>query len=244
MKILAIVYTLGEIHVNRPEAEQFILMHKMGISVDIMCNKDSEYEQIFKDAGLKIVGNYPKSKNDKKAIQEIRELIIKENYVILHLLRRKSIACGIKAARDLPIKIVVYRGASGLYWHDPTAYENALNPHVDKVICVCERIKEDISKQLFFNKNKAVTIYKGHNHVWYDNVEKADLSNFKTPEKTIIVSCIAINRKWKGIPTLLDAIDLLPKKANIHVLLIGNGMDTRYYRTKISKTSIKIRFTP
>ena len=62
MKILAIVYTLGEIIKNQPEDEQFILMHKMGISLDFMSNKDSEYEQIFKDAGLQVVGDYQRVK--------------------------------------------------------------------------------------------------------------------------------------------------------------------------------------
>lgn len=234
MKILAIIYTLGEVHVNRPEAEQFILMQKMGIDVHIMCHKNSEYEKIFKDSGLKVVGDYPKNKFERGAINKIRELIISEKYDILHLLRRHSIACGLKAAKNLSVKVVVYRGASGLYWHDPTAYENALNSRVDKVICVCDRIRKDIGKQLFFNKDKAITIYKGHNHAWYADVSPADLSELNIPKDAIIVSCIANNRKWKGIPTLLDAFDLLPIEMEIHLILVGHGMNTPYYKRKIS----------
>lgn len=234
MKILAIVYTLGEVHVNRPEAEQFIAMHKMGISVDVMCHRNSAYENIFRNAGLSVVGDYPKNKFDKEAIQTIRDLVIHEKYDILHLLRRHSIACGLRAVKNLPVKVVVYRGASGLYWHDPTAYENALNSRVDKVICVCDRIKNDIRKQLFFKREKAVTIYKGHNHAWYADVEKADLSDLEIPNNAIIVSCIANNRKWKGVPTLLDAFNRLPFKEEIHLVLVGHGMDTPYYRRKIA----------
>ena len=232
-----IIYTQDDNHVIRSEADQFIVMHKMGIEVDIMCHEDSEYRQIFIDAGLKVVGDFPKSKNDKYSIKQIRKLLIHEKYDILHVLRRQAIACGLRAAKGLPVKIVVYRGASGLYWHDPTAYENALNPRVDKVICVCDRIRGDICKQLFFNKRKAITIYKGHNHVWYSDVPKADLGDLKLPKNAVIVACIANNRKWKGVPTLLDAFDQLPVKEEIHLLLIGHGMDTAYYVSKIAKNT-------
>lgn len=237
MKVLAIIFTQGDIHVIRSEADQFIMMQKKGIEIDIMCHKGTEYEQIFKEAGLRVVGDFPQSKSDKRSIRNIRDLLIHEKYDILHVLRRQAIACGLKAAKGLPVKIIAYRGASGLYWHDPTAYENALNPRIDKVICVCDRIRKDISKQLFFKSDKAITVYKGHNHAWYNDVKKADLSELKIPKDAILVSCIANNRKWKGVPTLLDAFNRLPVDKEIHLLLIGHGMDTPYYINKIARNA-------
>ena len=235
MKVLAVVSTKTNINIVRPEAEQFITMHQMGIRVDIICDRDSEYAERFLAANMKIVGEYPKNKKDAKATAAIRSLLISEKYDILHALHRKSIACGIRAAKDLPVKIVAYRGSSGLYWHDPTAYQTALNPRVDKVICVCNDIKRQLSKQLFFDKSKAITIYKGHRMEWYKNIPKADLSELNIPKDAFVIACPANNRKWKGIPTFLNAINLLPKSANIHLLLIGMGMDTPFYVKKINE---------
>lgn len=234
MKVLAIVGTYGNATVIRPETEQFLEMHNMGIHVDIMCHPDTEYEKIFASSGMKIVGSFPHNKKDEKATAAIRNLLEKENYDILHVLGRTSIACGIRAAKNLPVKIVAYRGASGLYWHDPTAYENVLNPRVDKVICVCNDIRDNLHKQLFFKKSKAVTVYKGHRMPWYQSVQASNLSTLNIPPNAFIIACSANNRKWKGIPTFLEALNLIPDEYNFQVLLLGNGMDTPFYKKRIS----------
>lgn len=239
MKILAIISTQAATNIIRPEAEQFIAMHKRGIRLDIICHKKSEYAKRFLNAGMRIVGEFPDSKNDKNAIKAIRQLLIDEKYDILHALHRKSIACGLKASKGLPVKIVAYRGASGLYWHDPSAYENALNPRVAKVICVCDTIRRNISKQLFFKSKKAVTVYKGHMMEWYKDISKADLGQLHIPKDALLITCPANNRKWKGIPTFLDAFHSLPEDANIHVLLVGSGMDTPFYQKKIDQNKNK-----
>lgn len=237
MKVLAIVGTHGNSNIIRPEAEQFIEMHKMGIQVDIMCHPDTEYEKIFASEGIKIAGAFPQNKKDEKATAEIRNLLVSGNYEILHVLNRTSIACGIKAAKGLSVKVVAYRGASGLYWHDPTAYENVLNPRVDKVICVCNDIRDNLRKQLFFKNNKAVTIYKGHRLEWYQAIQGANFSHLNISDNAFVIACSANNRKWKGIPTFLEAVNLIPEEYDFHVLLLGDGMDTPYYKKRISNNN-------
>ncbi len=243
MKVLSIVTTAEDTHAIRPEIEQFIAIHRQGIQVDIMTQADTEYAKIMARKGLKIVGNFPKSKNDKKSIANIRQLLIQEQYDILHVLQRKAIACGLRAAKGLPTKVVVYRGASGLYWHDPSAYKNALNPRVDKVICVCNRVRDHLRQQLFFRKEKALTIYKGHSLRWYQDVKAASRHALGVAEGDFIVLCVAKMRKWKGIPTLLEAVKHLPQESKIKILLVGNGMDKAFYKKKIeqNKNCDKIR---
>lgn len=234
MKILAILSTGGSLHGLRPEVEYFIEMHRMGIDIDVCTDLDTVYASIMKRNGMNIVGSFPKNKNDKKWIKDTRSLLIKNKYDIIHSLQRKAIACALKASKGLVVKNVVYRGASGLYWHDPSAYENALNPRVDKVICVCNDIRDNIRKQLFFKNDKAITIYKGHDTSWYDDIESVDRKQLGIEEDDFVIACTANNRKWKGIPTFLDAIDLLPSEVNIKILLIGGGMDSSYYLKKIA----------
>lgn len=234
MRILAVITTGGSTHALRPEVEQFIEMHRNGISIDIMTQPDTVYADILRKEGISIVGNFPETKKDKAVTAHIRNLLIKEKYDILHVLHRKAIACGLRAAKKLPVKVVVYRGASGMYWHDPSAYENALNPRADKIICVCNDIRNNLRKQLFFVKNKAVTVYKGHRMEWYEDIKAIPRKAFNLTEKDFVIACTANNRKWKGIPVFLDAINLLPQDCNIHILLVGNGMDSPYYQKKIN----------
>lgn len=238
MKVLAVISTQGSINTLRPDTEQFIEMSKF-VSIDIMTQQNSDYAKIIKDAGIPILGDFPEHKKDKEVTQQIRELLIKNNYDILYVLHRKAIACGLRAAKGLKTKVVVYRGASGMYWHDPSAYENALNPRVSKVICVCNDIRDNLHKQLFFKKGKAITVYKGHRMQWYQDVKKANLKELGVDEGDFTLACTANNRKWKGIPTLLDAIDLLPTDAKIKLLLVGNGMDSPYYKKKIDSNKNK-----
>lgn len=230
MKILAIISTKAALNVIRPEAEQFIAMHNMGIKIDIICYANTEYAERFKNAGLNIVGEFPKHKKDKAAIVEIRNLLITNKYDIVHALHRTSIACSIQASKGLAVKLIAYRGASGLYWHDPTAYENALNPRIDKVICVCDDIRKNISKQLFFKRDKAVTIYKGHNLEWYAGIKKATKAEFNIPQDAFTITWVANNRKWKDLKSFLGAINNLPTKLPIHALIIGEGIDTPFYQ--------------
>lgn len=239
MKILAILTTESDKHSLRPEIEQFIEMHRQGISIDVMTHLDSEYAMILRNEGVKIVGDFPATKRSKSAIQDIRTLLIQNDYDILHVLQRKAVACGLKAARGLRTKIVVYRGASGLYWHDPSAYENALNPRVDKVICVCNDIRNNLRNQLFFRKDKAITVYKGHELEWYKDIVALPRTELDLSDKSFVIACTANSRKWKGIPTFLDAVNLLPQDSNIQILLIGNGMDSSFYQNKINRNSNK-----
>lgn len=234
MRILVILTTGSSIHSLRPEIEYFIKMHQMGISIDVCTHTDSEYAKILKKEGINIVGGFPTSKNDKRIIQQIRTLLKTNRYDIVHTLRKKAIACALKAAKGLNVKVVVYRGASGLYWHDPSAYQSALNPRVDKVICVCNDIRDNLRKQLFFKKAKAVTVYKGHSLEWYKDIKAIDRKELGLSEDDFVLACTANNRKWKGISIFLDAINLLPTDSKINILLVGNGMDSPYYQKKIN----------
>lgn len=230
---MAIIYTRDELNSVRPEAEQFIKLHQTGIEIDVICHKDSFYENEFKRNNMSVVGDYPINKKDKKATQHIRKLLTQNAYDILHVLHRPAIVCGIKAAKGLSVKVIVYRGASGLYWHDPTAYENALHPRVDKVICVCDDVKKNLQKQLFFKKDKAMRIYKGHDLSWYKGVKPFDLGFTEEKKDPFIVTCVANNRKWKGVSDVLKAVQQLPQSTNLKVLLVGRGLDEAFYNKQI-----------
>ncbi|NCP46173.1 MAG: glycosyltransferase family 1 protein, partial [Flavobacteriales bacterium] len=147
----------------RPEAEIFLGLKQKGVEITIITEKDSEYAKKFEAAGIRVIDGLPKKKNCGKSQELIRNELIQGKYDALLLYNSKAISNGIKAAKNLPVKVILYRGYTGnINWWDPTAYTKYLHPRVNKIICNANAIQELFERQLFFKKGKAVTINKGH----------------------------------------------------------------------------------
>ncbi|MEX0813395.1 MAG: glycosyltransferase family 4 protein [Chitinophagales bacterium] len=212
---------------SRPEAAIFLGLKQKGVDVEIITDAESEHAQKFKAAGIPVIDALPKKKFSKKSVELIKNRLEKGKHDILLLYNSKAIINGIKAAKNLPVKVVLYRGYTGnIHWWDPTAYAKFLHPRVDKIICNAKAIQELFEKQLFFKKGKAVTINKGHDLNWYRAIEKTDLSEFGIPENAFVVSCVANARRMKGIKYLVKAMDYIPQAMPLHLLLVGKGLDS------------------
>lgn len=214
---------------SRPEAELFIGLQKTGkVDVTIMTFPDAGYIQKFENAGIKVIGYHPEKKISREAVKKIRHELKRGRYHILHLFNRRCITNGIFAARGLPVKVILYRGfTGGIYWYDPSAYLKYLHPRVNKVMCLAKSIEEHLNRQLFFNPDKAVTINKGHLPEWYTNVGPVDRHKLGFSDDDFIVTCVANSRKMKGIPYLIKATYHIPSNISLHILLVGNNMDTK-----------------
>jgi glycosyltransferase involved in cell wall biosynthesis len=216
-----------DFHSVRPEAEIFIGLKKAGLDVHVMTYADSEYGKRFKEAGIKVIDFHPQEKFNKEEQKFIRDLFVKEQYDVVHLFNSRAIINGIKAAKGLKTKVVLYRGYSGnIHWYDPTAYWKFLNPRVDKIMCNSIGVENLIRSQKFTNKDKAITINKGHKTDWYSGVEPSDIrQELGIPEDAFLLINVANNRKMKGIPYLLEAMNQLPEGLPIHLILLGKRMD-------------------
>lgn len=236
IKVLAIS-NYRDYHIVRPEAEIFLGLKKEGLDVHVMTYGDCEYAQVFREAGIHVIDFHPESKFDKEEQRFIRENFEKEKYDIVHLFNSQAIIHGIKAAKGLPTKVVLYRGYSGnIHWYDPTAYVKFLHPRVDAIMCNSVGVEEIIKKQKLYNKQKAVTINKGHRTEWYSDVVKANIrEEFGISENAFVLINVANNRRMKGIPYLLSALNHLPPGLNIHLILLGKGMDNEENREIISQ---------
>lgn len=215
-------------HTVRPEAEIFIGLAEMGFDIHIMTYKEAEYGEKFEAAGIKVIHFHPKKKFNKEEIQFIRSYIKAEGIQILQLFNNKAIVNGIQAARGTEVKVVLYRGYSAnINWWDPTMYIKFLHPRVDKIFCNSQGVTELLQRQLFFKKSKALTINKGHRLEWYENYKPADIkSELKLPENAFLLINVANNRRMKGIPYLLEAMNNIPEELPIHLLLVGNNYET------------------
>ena len=228
MKILVISDYRETVSV-RPEAELYIrLAQRKDVEIEIMTFGAAEYTQKFRAVGIKVIDFYPTKKRDKTSIQRIKDTLIEGQHDILHLYTGIAITNGIPAAKKLPVKIVLYRGYTGnIHWYDPSAYFKYLSPHVDSVWCIADATRDLIKKNLiFFQKNKPVSITKGHDPKWYEGVEKADLSDLNLPSNAFIAAHVSNVRPMKGIPYLIKATYHLPTDLPIYFLFAGRGMET------------------
>lgn len=244
-KIL-VISNYQSFHTVRPEAEIFIGLAKMGVEVHIMTQENSEYGKRFKEVGIKVINFHPQKKKDAEEILIIRKQLIEENYDILQLFNNKAILAGIAAAKDLAIKVVLYRGYTGnISWLDPIAYLKFLHPRVDNIICNSIGVEQHLHKQKYFDKSKTKVINKGHKLDWYKSVKPMNIrKEFGIPDNAFVIVNVANNRTMKGIPYLLQAIHALPKKdVNVHLLILGGGMDTTLNQRIIKRGRHKDKIT-
>ena len=234
-------------HTVRPEAEIFIALAKKGLEITVMTFGDSAYVQLFREAGIDVIEFHPTKKLDKLEIQTIKDVLVKKKIDILHLFNSQAIINGIQAAKNLPVKIVLYRGYTGnIHWYDPSMYIKYLHPRVDAIQCNSVGVANLFKRQLFFNKSKAYAINKGHRIEWYQDVKPADVRReFNIEENALVLINVANNRKMKGIPYLLKAMAMLDENLPIHLLLVGRDMDTTSNLSLInnSPAKSKVHFT-
>lgn len=213
-------------HSDLPETQQFIGLKAAGVYLEVMCPDEAPHRQKLIDAGISVHSQDLKSRFDKRGTQQIRQLLISGQFNIIHCFNNKAVSNGLRASKGLPVKFIAYRGIVGnVSFFDPMSWTTYLNPRVDKIICVANAIRDHFHNMRFLfwglNKDKIITIYKGHDLSWYQ-APAIPRAEWGIPEDAFLVGCTANERPRKGLPYLIEACKGLPTEANIHLLLIGN----------------------
>ena len=226
-------------HTVRPEAEIYIGLAKLGFDVHIMTSQESEYTQIFRDNGIHVEIFHPQKKKNTADIQRIRTYIIEHSIDILQVFNNKGIRAGIPAVKGLQTKLVLYRGYAGnVEWWNPISYMRFFHPRVDKIICNSQGVEKYLQSQMLTKRlrEKTITINKGHRYEWYAHVTPIDIRiECKIPDSAFVLVNMANDRRMKGIPYLLEAMNTLPQELEVHLLLVGGGMDKPKYQNIIKK---------
>ncbi|MFO6423880.1 glycosyltransferase family 4 protein [Motilimonas sp. KMU-193] len=225
----------------RPEAELFVGLAQMGHDITVMTQGEAEYCKRLEEHGIKVVDCYPKRKICFDTIAKIRRELSAHDYDICYAFNSKTIPNAGFACIGFKVKFIVYRGTTGgLYRHDPSAYLTILHPRVDAVVCVSKAVQEDVQSKVWRNKDKVITIYKGHSLDWY-KVAPTDRSTLGLKETDIVGICAAHVRPSKGIDVLLAATNEI-SNPNFHLLLAGHGFEPHFAAMKNSKMSDRIHF--
>ena len=241
MNILIVASSHGSLSQIRPEYESFIGIAEQGHNITIVIRPDSVYAPRLKELGIRMLDCFPEKKICLKSIKAIRRELHTTHYDIIYANNSKTIPNAAFAAIGFPAKVVAYRGTTGgLYRHDPTAYLTILHPRVDGVICVSDAVRDDVVKRVWKNKDKVVTIYKGHNLEWYD-ARPADLAEFGIKNTDFVLICAVNVRPSKGIDVMLEAANKLAHLDNLHLILAGRGMDSEPYSSLITTNAMRER---
>ena len=221
-------------HSDRPETETFIGLRQKGGDLTVMCAATAPHLDRLLAAQVPVIERKLTSKFNRRDIQAIREIILAKKIQILHLFNNNAVSNGLFASRNLPVKILAYRGiVSNISFLNPASWMTHLHPRVDHIICVAERVREYILNLrllwLRVPESKPITIYKGHSLDWYQS-QPADLSRFGIPNGAFTVVCTANYRPRKGLHVLIKAADYLPRDAAIHFLLVGEMSASRILR--------------
>ncbi|NAZ71293.1 glycosyltransferase [Vibrio toranzoniae] len=223
IKLLAVTHhSRPNINPIRPEASQIIGLHHSGaVDVTVLCNPGSGLIDYFEKQGIKVLTDPLDKKLSTSTIKKIRQLITSEDIDILHLFNNIACSNGATAAIGTKAKVIAYRGQTGnISRFDPTSYINMLHPRLNKIICVANKVRDDLKQHIWGDKNKPVTVYKGHDQSWYQK-SAADLSSLNLPNDSFKLSLVANLRPRKGLHVLMDAVSLLPTDINLDVLLVG-----------------------
>jgi glycosyltransferase involved in cell wall biosynthesis len=214
---------------DRPEAETFIGLKKLGVDIQVACPSSAPQCQRLAQAGIPVTDLKLKGRVDRVGIGQIRRLIVEKEIDLLHLFNNKAVSNGILAATRLPVKIIAYRGiVANVSYLNPASWMTYLHPRVDRIVCVAEAVRRHfLSLKCLWLRvpaRKPITIYKGHSLDWYREAP-ADLRQFGIPDNAFVVGATASARPRKGIRVLVEAMRHLPDEFPIHLLLIGHMND-------------------
>jgi len=220
------------------ETGSFIEMHRRGIDIKVITWPDTFNFDALQAANVPTIPYRLKGKLNREGIAVIRGELERKHYDVLHMLDKRGTMNGLRAAKGIDTRLVAYRGIVGnLSYLDPQSWLYLLNPRIDRIICVCEAIRQYLLNLGIpgcrLGRDVPVTIHKGHDPSWYQPPFE-DLGQFGIPDGAFVVACTARGVPRKGVPVLLNAIDQLPEGLNIHFLLAGTQMDNAEHQRLVA----------
>jgi len=230
-------------YIDRSESEMFCRMQQQGHKVVAIVSPETANIERLQEAGIEVF-IHKIGRIDRKAVKLIKNITEKHDFQIVHILRKHGISSFFKAVPHPKAKVVAYRGIIGnLSFYNPFAWMTFLNPKLDRVICVCEAIRQYFLDENFvfkkFPAKRYITIHKGHDIAWYDNKDK-NSDAFDNVKTKLVIGCVARMVPRKGVPYLIEAFDMIADKIDVTLMLVGKIQDKKIH-ARIAKSPYKDR---
>ena len=125
------------------ETGSFIEMHRRGVDITVITWPGTFNFEALRDAGVPTIPYVLRGKISLPCIRFIRDELRRKPYDVLHMLDKRATMNGLWASIGMGVKLVAYRGIVGnLSYFDPLSWLYLLNPRIDRIICVCEAIRQ------------------------------------------------------------------------------------------------------
>ncbi len=221
MRILVVCKAL-----DRPES--FILkgLRDLGESVIVLASEENSHSAMLLEAGVDVQPFKLSSRVDISGTLRLRRFVRDWKPDVLYALSNAGLSAANIGLLGTGIPVVTYRGTVGhLSWWDPSSWLTFLNPRIARIVCVSQAVERHLH-DLGLPKERAVTIYKGHDVSWYSAPPSCARRDLGVPESAFVVGCTAIIRAVKGVDVLIAACaSLLSEIPSLHLLLIGSVKD-------------------
>ena len=203
-------------------------LRERGHEVAIVSKPDATLEAKARENGVAFHGFPFRHQFDVDTVRRLRKLIRTERPDVIHVHKGVSHALALAATWRHPVgAFVVNRGVS--FPLDLWNRGKYRTHRVDRVVTVCQQIKDVIVSSGKLPLEKVQVVYAGTDVQLFDPA-KWDARAFRR-EKNVgddkfVVAQVGV-RDWKGWKELVDSIsDVVPRHPNVHLLLIGCRNET------------------
>ena len=229
MKILQVLefnqFNTGSVHQMFQAAAG---LRERGHEVILISKPDPTLETRAREKDVRFYGFPFRHQFDLTTIRRLRRLIREERPDVIHVHKGISHALALAATWRHPAgAFVVNRGVS--FPLDVWNRGKYRTSRVDRVVTVCQQIKDVIVESGKLPPDKVQVVYAGTDVSVFDPA-KWDRRAFRR-EKNIgddrfVIAQVGV-RDWKGWKELIDSLsDIVPEAPSAHLLLIGCRSDT------------------
>jgi len=205
-------------------------LRERGHDVAILSKPDPIMEAQSAEKGVRFYGLPFRHQFDFDTVRRLRRLIRAERPDVIHVHKGVSHALALAATWHERVgAFVVNRGVS--FPLDLWNRGKYRTRRVDRVVTVCQQIKDVIVASGKLPDQKVQVIYAGTDVTVFDPA-KWDPRAFRR-EKNVgddrfVIAQVGV-RDWKGWKELIDSVsDVVPRHPNVHLLLIGCRDDAEF----------------
>lgn len=213
-------------HVDAPEAEMILRLHRAGDRVALMADPERRFCQPLLEAGIPVADLRARGWRDADAVRAISRHLDEGPWDILHGLDNTALANGLRAARGRRLRVVAYRGAMHVSWRAWWMYRFR---RVDAIACISEAVRGYLRAR-GIPARRLVVIHKGLAPEAYRPAPRAVLAQWGIPASGFVVGCAANLRAGKGIDVLIRAFSRFAVGRDAWLLLAGEVRDARLPR--------------
>ena len=202
-------------------------LRERGHEVAILSKPDPVLEAKAAEKDVRFFGLPFRNQFDFDTIRRLHRILRVENPDVVHVHKGVSHALALAATwRDSVGAFVVNRGVS--FPLDLWNRGKYRTHRVDRVVTVCQQIKDVIVTSGKLPPEKVEVVYAGTDVTVFDPAQwdaRAFRREKSIPDDRFVVAQVGV-RDWKGWKELIDSLsDVVPQHPSVHLLLIGCRSD-------------------